>query len=234
MTTLKNITSKLNLFQYSNIPLEYLQKQVLNGSIFDYSSKVNNDFTLPSKLLEKYEHGLFWECGKRYNNSNVVELYYIEHSRLLFLSPNGNLVRLVKTYNSDKYSFALDYSHYTAINQYSHYIRDKAIKESKIIEPNKIGVFTEKKICNWLTYLDKLATVHKKIIDSSNNRNIEIQNEIQTFIDSINCKVSKYQEITDVTTALFTVRFTHNKKEQYLSKTISFTGSLDDIIKIQK
>jgi hypothetical protein len=134
MKNLKQLTENLNLYQFSDIPKEYTQKQVLNGSIFDYSEKVNNNYTLPDEMLKKYNFGLFWECRKQYTNAdpNKVELYYIEHSRLLFLSPKGNLLRLVKDRNN-KYIFSLDYSHYKEIQKISHYTREQAIKKVELL-----------------------------------------------------------------------------------------------------
>lgn len=231
-TALKELTSKLSLFQFSDMPKEYLSKQKLGENTYDYSDRVNNDYTLPSELLNKYTHGLFWECRKQYKNSEPtqVELYYIEHSRLLFLTPKGNLVRLVKDKN--KYYFSLDYSYYHKIQNIDYYQREKVFKESGLIEPNYIGVFTDKKIIDWLNYCDAKNELHEQIISSADNKNTEIEKEIQSFIDSVKCTVSKWGENTEVKTNLFTVVFTHNKKSQYLSKKIYFTGSLTDITNI--
>ena len=234
METLKQITSKLNLFTFSDIPKEYTQKQILNGSTFDYSEKANNDFVLPSEILNKYEHGLFWECRKQYKNDKPteVELYYIEHSRILFLSPKGNLIRFVKDRNN-KYSFSLDYSHYREVQNVSYYQREEARKKSGIVEPNYIGVFTDKKVNDWLNYCDQEAELNKQIVDSSNDKNQEIEKEIETFINSMPCEVSKWNNNTEIKTNLFKIVFTHDKKSQYLSKKIEFTGTLKDITKIE-
>lgn len=231
-TTLKELTSKLNLFQFSDIPSEYISTQILSGSTYNYSEKVNNDYTLPSELLKNITHGLFWECRKQYKNSepNEVELYYIDGSRLLFLTPKGNLVRLCKT--KDKYSFSLDYSYYHKVQNIDYYQREKAFKDSGLIEPNYIGVFTEKKINDWLNYCDAKNEIHEQIILSADSKNTEIEKEIQSFIDSVKCKVSKWSDNTEVRTDLFTVVFTHSKKSQYLSKKITFTGELTDITNI--
>jgi hypothetical protein len=230
MKNLKQLTAELNLFQCNDIPAPWKQKQVLNGSTFDYSDKVNNEYTLPSELLNKYEHGLFWECRKQYKNEapTEVELYYIEHSRILFLSPNGNLLRLTKDRNK-KYTFGLDWSHYREVQNISHYSRETAIKESGIVEPNYIGVFTDKKILDWFNYCDAMAEINKQLVLDSADKNTEIEKEIQSFIDSVKCQVQRWDNKTDVTTDFFQVRFTHDKASQYLSKVVTFTGTLKDI-----
>jgi hypothetical protein len=234
MNNLKNKAAELNLYVSNEIPKEYTQSQILNGSTFDYSDKVNNNYTLPSEILQKYEHGLFWECRKQYTNTEPqqVELYYIEHSRLLFLSPKGNLLRLVKD-RQNKYSFSLDYSHYKEVQKVSYNTRILAQKESNLIEPNKIGVFTDKKIIDWLNYCDKEAELNNKIVQESNNKNKDIEAEIQNFINSVPCKVSKWDNKTDIQTKYFRVLFTHDKSSQYLSKQITFSGLLTDIINIE-
>jgi hypothetical protein len=232
MKTLKQLTANLNLFTFSDIPKEYTQKQILNGSTFDYSERVNNNFVLPSEILNKYEHDLFWECKKQYKNEAPakVELYYIEHSRLLFLSPKGNLLRLIN--NKGKFYFSLDYSHYKDVQNVCWEQREKAKKESGLIEPNYIGVFTEKKINDWLNYCDAEHELNKQIVFNAQDKNSQIEKEIQTFIDSVKCNFSTYHDKTRVETQFFSVTFTHDKKSQYLSKEIRFNGKLEDVVKI--
>lgn len=232
-STLKALTADLNLFQLCDIPKEYTQQQVLNGSTWNCSEKVNNNYVLPSEILQKYEHGLFWECRKQFKNSEPkeVELYYIEHSRVLFLSPKGNLLRLVKDRNN-KYSFSLDYSHYRDIQNISHYKREEAFKKSGLKEPNLIGVFNDKKIIDWFNYCDSEAELNKEIVLNANDKNSQIEAEIKNFIDSVKCNVSKWHDKTEVKTNLFTVFFTHDKKSQYLSKEIKFNGGLNDVIRL--
>jgi hypothetical protein len=47
------------------------------------------------------------------------------------------------------------------------------------------------------------------------------------------CKVSRWDNKIDVETKLFRVLFTHDKSAQYLSKQITFNGTLIDITKIE-
>ena len=232
-TILNQKCAELNLFTFGNIPTQWTKPQKLGDSTFDYSEKVNNNYTLPSEILYKYEHGLFWDCRKQLkNNSNEVELYYIERSQILFLSPKGNLVRLISY--KGKYSFSPDYSHFREVERVSHYKRKDIYEKSGLKEPNNIGVFTEKKINEWLEYCDNLIDLNKSIVEGANDKNKQIEQQIENFINSVKCNVQKWSNNTDVVTEHFRVTFTHDKQSQYLSKKIEFKGTLEDIQRIEK
>jgi hypothetical protein len=101
------------------------------------------------------------------------------------------------------------------------------------VEPNYIGVFTEKKINDWFDFCDKEAELNKQIVSSSEGKNKEIEEQIQSFIGSVPCTVQKWANNTEVRTKHFNVVFTHDKSSQYLSHKVTFSGSLKDITKLE-
>jgi hypothetical protein len=233
LTQLQETCAKLSMYTYENIPKEWTNPQKLKGNVYDYSGRIDNKYTLPSEILDKYTHGLFWDCGKQFKNDNPteVELYIIRHSTILFLSPNGNLIRLME--HKKKYYFSLDYTHYRDVMHLSSRTKELALQASGIVEPNYIGVFTDKKINEWFKYCDDIAELHKKMISESAEENKKIENKIQEFIDSVKCDVHKWSDKVEVKTKHFVVTFTHEKSTQYLYHKISFNGTLQDIPEIE-
>lgn len=229
--------AKFNLFTAENIPAIYTQPQVLNGSTFEYASRIERDkqnYTLPSEILKEFTHGLFFECKQQKRNfSEEIELYYIDHSYTLFLTPSGNLAMLRR--HKDKYTFMPYYSYLHKWQNYEYNKREKALKEAGIVEPQQIGVFTAKKIENWLNYCDSYINCINSYAAEAQGENEKIEQQIKEFISKSGGTASIYGSdptVTAVDCKMFQVRFNHYKRSQYMSHEVTFKGSLNDILSI--
>jgi hypothetical protein len=229
----QNNAKAFNLYIKENVPTTHTATQILNGREWSYKDKLNESLILPSEELKKFKHDLFFECRTQLkNNSEEVELYYIERSQLLFESPEGNLIMLWK--HKNKFTFGPYYGHYREVQKISHYIREKAYKESGLKEPQQIGVFTEKKINDWLKYCDELIKFNAELVKVHTSKNDDLMKEVEEFIKKSKGRVSKYQNIIDIDTDNFRVRFTVQKDQNYISKQITFKGDLNTILELSK
>lgn len=226
--TLKEICKAKNLYTLSDIPNRWRQSR--------YFERIENDTDDTPQFLKDlkcYEVGKFYEC-KIQDKGTENELYYIEHSRILVKKEGSNVVmRLAYDSRDKKYHFHVSWEQLNQFNNMSSYKRQEAIKSIK--EPNYIGVFSEKKVDDWAKYCEDYMNAMLSFNNDLDTKNKAIENEIQTFIDKVQCtNVQKRDNLTWVNTPLFEIKFEHSKGSGYLTTKVTFKGQLSDIIKLQK
>lgn len=226
MKNLKSLAATFNLYQLNDIPDTH--KNYNFEHAINYGKRNIPEFMLSFKGAEV---GLFYECKQDTNYQNTTT-YYVEHSYILVKAVNSDIVLMLKSDRHNKYNFHPYYSLMHKYQNIAYSIREKGIKELK--RPNDIGVFTEKKVNDWLQYCEDYIKALDNVYNEVTGKNNEIQTEIHNFIASIpGCKFSTYQNITDIDTPLFRVRFTHYKDQNYVNKEITFKGGLSAITKIE-
>lgn len=235
-TAQKNTAKNFNLYTSEDLPKIYTQPQILNGSTFDYSKNINDaKLDLPDALLNNFKPVLLFEAREqKKNNSEDVELYYIEHSYTSFFTPNGNIVILRYDSRNKKYYFMPHYVYFRGVQNVEFSIRERAKNEIGIKEPNYIGKFTDKKVNEWFKYCDDTIKLNEKIVSNNKDKNKEIESKIYDFALKSGGKVSKYANTTEIEIKNFRVRFDHNKGSQFLSTKIDFNGTLEDVLKLLK
>lgn len=230
----KDEAKKFNLYLREDVPSIYLKDQILNGSKFNYSYRIERDEkanVLPDLILSSFEHGLFYECRVQFKNfTNEPELYYIEHSYILFLTPKGRLAMI--KHHKGKYHFSPYYGYFRQWQQINYHVRNEAIEKAGLKEPNKIGVFSVKKIAEWLNYCDQYIDLMIEYTDSVEHKNKDIEKQIQGYIDSIGGRVDKWQNTTEISKDNFRITLTHYKESQYLDVKIVYSGNINDVIGI--
>jgi len=238
MQTLKQLAAKDNLFLINEVPAMYFENEYFAKNFEHYKTRKHSHIQqIPDFLANnpKIEVGLFYEVRTQLvNNSNEVELYYIENC--YFLAKHAEFdfyTMLISNYNTKgKFYFSLPYSFYNKFYKISNHLRKECTKG--LIEPNLIGVFTDKKIIDWFKYclLEKNALENLEV--EVNAKNNTLQGEIDAFINSLNgkCKVTVHDNRTYVDTGVFSVIFELFKDQNYLSKKIDFKGSLQTIANI--
>jgi hypothetical protein len=234
-TQFKEKAKKFNLYTKEYLPKVYTSKQVLNGSIFDYSNKVNNArLDLPDELLEQFNPVLLFKAREQQKNfSDEIELYYIEHYYTAFETPEGNIAILRYNSKNKKYYFTPYYGYFRQYQNIDHHIRLQAEKESGIKAPNYIGKFMAKKVQAWLNYCDTKINHMNSLLESTKDKNAEIERKIADFAVNSKGDVSRWSDQTQVKTKYFRVTFNHNKRSQYLYTKIEFTGNLNDVLNIE-
>ena len=237
MKNLLEVAKKLNLYTKENAPKILFETQTIKNSYknfsVNYMDKINSfKPMLKNEILDKFENALMFEFREQYkNNSDEVELYFVEHSHDCFLTPQNNIAILRHDYKTKKYYFAPYYSYFKDVQKVSHYKREQLKKES-LKEPNCIGVFTEKKVNDWLNFVDAEILQNLQIIEEADRLNASIEAEINDSINKLKGEVSRYQDTTQIKTDKFIVSFKHEKKDCYLSKKVEFSGTIEDVLRL--
>lgn len=230
MKTIKQVAEGFNLYQLQDIPQAWK-----DYSNFAWRVELGQrDNVIPEFLLtlKGYEVGLFFECETQ-DKGTEKELKFIEHARILLKKNDSDLLLMVsQQWRDKKYYLHPLYNYERKFHSVSHYLKKDALKG--LVEPNYIGVFTVNKVENWVKYCNEYLQRLETLSVDVNAKNVEIEQKIKSFIDSVEgCEVSKYNNVTDITTSNFRVRFEHFKDQNYLNTKIDFRGSLADVTAIE-
>jgi len=114
----------------------------------------------------------------------------------------------------------------------SHYKRDEALKT--ISEPQKIGVFSVKKLDAWINYCIDYKNTLDALLNDVTEKNKQVDEEIKNFIDSLPQKtVRDHKDRVYIDTDLFSVIFEIDRPSAYLRTDIRYKGGLENVVKIQ-
>lgn len=179
MKNLKEVAATFGYYQVQDIPERYKNED------FDFSTRDKDKF-IPELLLKmsNIETGVFYQCAEDTDHEGK-KTYYIDSfpgSFVLVKAKNSELL-LRLGMNDKKYHLHLDYAELRPFN-FAHYSERKSATKD-LIEPNRIGVFTEKKVNDWLTYCEayyKCMQAMKARLDGEADENKAI---IENFINWI-------------------------------------------------
>lgn len=218
-----------NLYTAENLPethKEFYERQKKNGLS-------SGDMKIP-EFLE--DHALVLYQAKEDKNYKDETVYSLEtHPIVAVISENGTICRLRKEWKSSRYRFFV-YHEQTKAARVLDARKKTRIIEEHIQEPNRIGVWSEKKLNDWIDYCDKYRELINSIGAKYSNIHETHLKTVQAFIDSLpDCTVRKQNGFkTFVDTDLFDIAFTHDKGVDYLRKEIKFKGTIEDITKIEQ
>jgi hypothetical protein len=231
MTTLKQLAAEKNLFAYPDIPKKW------RGYNFDFKTKDVNELkniTILKEIqkLDNYEIDLFFECRTQ-DEGTAKELNYIEHSHIIVKRKDSDVLMILKeSYKSERYFFHLAYHLLHKYHKISHYKRDEALKT--ISEPQKIGVFSVKKLDAWINYCIDYKNTLDALLNDVTEKNKQVDEEIKNFIDSLPQKtVRDHKDRVYIDTDLFSVIFEIDRPSAYLRTDIRYKGGLENVVKIQ-
>lgn len=169
---------------------------------------------------------LYYYCQTS-TNHNGTEKYYSISSPVFGITHKGVLC-LLQEYRG-KYHIHPDWHRINKLT-FSSYEQTELLKHLQ--EPNRIGVFSDKKINEWLEFcvekvriLDEYEAIHKE-------KNATILAEIEE-IKKIG-KAGGYDNRTRIDTILFRIDLTHCPETAFLDKKITFNGGVDDVKKIME
>ena len=230
MKNLKQLAAQFGYYQAEEIPEKYKTYSV------DWINSEKNDIPEALKKMPSIEIGVFYEC-KVQDEGTAKELFYVERmcTTILIKSKETHLLMSLRgnDYSSKgKYYLSPDFKVIKKYYDISHYKKEQSLKGLK--EPNQIGVFTEKKVSEWIAYCTEYINRMEILFIEVNEKNLEQENQIQDFIKSIpGCSVNAHGNKTWVTTPLFEINFEHFKDQNFLSTKITYRGTLRDVIKIE-
>lgn len=229
--SLKDMAAALNLYTVDNLPdthkalFEERHRRIFTDNTPEFL-----------KNLQGYEAGDFMECKKMKVEGHDPEYYYIEHSFVLVKSRKSDVIMRLQSQRMApaKRSFCF-FNFYDVVKRFDvidYRLRDEAT--NNLSRPNNIGSWTAAKVEQWQTYCEQYIKVLQQVEAELKIKNEAVENEINDFVKAIaNCKTGTFKGSTEVTAKHFTVTFTHDKSNGYLSTKIEFTGKLKDVIKLE-
>lgn len=222
-----------NYYQFTDIPKHYFDDKYFNERFEDSKSYHNSLNLIPEEVLNSKvaEVALFAEVREQ-TRDEKHELYYIDHSYIVLFNPKTKVIMQLKEHRG-KYHF---YPIYSVVNKMHMGLNYEQIRinQEKLLEPNKIGKFTDKKLIDWFFYIDLLIKAWAKTKEEITSKKDENQKIIDDFITSLGdkCKVYNHDNYYSIDTKNFSVVFELLNNGEYLSKKISFKGTLEDIAKL--
>lgn len=226
--------AKWGYYQLHNLPAEALNDQWFKDKHMNSDSFTAPDLPDYFKTC-KYEIGYFAEVRAQKNAfTGAVELWYIDSKAFLLFSDSLDFpVMLRKDSRTNKYSFYPIYPLVNRLQANSNYrVREKFVKEVK--EPNMIGIFTDKKVSDWVNYCREYITALENASNSIEKKKADNLSKIESIIESLpGCKVTRGTGRTWIETKLFEITFELQESGTYLKQEIKFKGNLDDIVKNQ-
>ena len=228
-TKIEQLAEKFNLFTAENLPETH--KEYYDHMLKESSYELINN-NLPD-FLNNYkgcEIGTFYKCNKDTDYKGKIT-YYIERVYNLFRAPGSDYLLMLMNYKG-KYYFHPFYNYWHKYHGISHTERNKVINGLK--EPNKIGVFTDKKVNDWFLYCNDLMIAMEKLYNSHNSETNEIQSEVDNFCKRMQDAGARITGNNPywIDTDLFAIRLTIHKDSNYLEKNVTYCGNLNQVAKL--
>lgn len=228
MKNLKELAAEYDLYTAEDIPAKW---RITNAGRIKNVVTGIPEFLLKCDLIEIAE---FYDCRTE-DKGTPKECYYIEYGThiLLKAKSNDHLLELFPEYRKKgKYSIGL----YSRLHWKYHNIdRHKLAKITDAIQrPNAIGVFTDKKVAEWLQYRDEYIKASDTLLEDVTGENTAIEKEIQRIKDRLpDARINDHGDTVWLTTKLFEIKLVHNRASCYLERKVTFNGSVGDVIYIE-
>lgn len=227
MKTLKELAANFNLFTFDDVPAKYRTN-------LDRVSQ----FSEPIPELPGLESGYFYTCTYDTDYNGKTTFYVQSHGSILCKHPDHDfMMRLSFDSRAKKYSFFLSWEEMRKYQDISTYLRDNALKG--LDKPNMIGVFTAKKITDWVSYCAEYKRRLDALYDEVNEKNSGQVKELKDFAERMKNLGAEVRERMDgknltlqIDTGLFDVWIKHHADQNYIEKKIRFEGEIKDVEKI--
>jgi len=233
MKTIKEIAKLYNYYQIDEIPENILADTYFSSRYQGYRREAES-IVIPGGLMSVpgISVGIFAEIGEQKTNvKEEHELFYIENFYICVLADNSeNLLQLM--YRDKKYSLLPVYPVINKLQRNTSYEQRKPFL-SVIKEPCNIGVFSTKKVLDWVQYCDEYVSACEVCNSACNDKKEANLAKIEATVKGCNgCKVERWQNRTTIITNLFRIEFELQDNGTYLSQKVEFKGTLGDIMEL--
>lgn len=203
MTKIEQLASRFNLYLPENAPethREAIQHFIESGRYKpQYSDKLNPEDV---KIGLKHERGLFLKCETE-NKGTEREHHFIDicgcHELLLFeevdilfhIMPEGR-------WNAPKWIITPYFNEWYKYHKLPYHVR--AAVSSEMVYPKKIGIFTDRKVLEWVMFGRDLFAKLDAALNEITGKRVENIAYIKTQADKmkrLGCRVNEFSE-TDV------------------------------------
>ena len=213
--------AKKGYYTLENLPTEFLNNNWFKERL-EWFTKQYNDYKLPESLNFDYV-GKFMKIDTDTENRTSME-------RIVILAFDGATIRSLNNYKGKFLMYPLHEDTWT----YRKHLDNRDLP--KVDEPNKIGIFTAKKLKDWFVYCDLYVSALKDMSNTNQSKETANRLVITNFIESVtkvqpSVKVWNWSNEYKIETTHFDVSFKLHDKGTYLSTDIKYKGTLDDIIK---
>ena len=225
--------AKYGYYQFSNLPAhvkadKWFSSHCMNPEKWECSS-------IPAHFNDSiFEVGYFGEVrSQKKNFSDEIELWYTDDFNMLLFADSLEFPLILRAdWKTGKYSLYPVHIVVNRITKDINYMQRNAFtKELK--EPNKIGVFSDKKLSAWVDYCAAYVSALEACRDYVFGKKNQHEKYIESVISQLSgANVKRHDNITWVNTALFEIIFSVLDNGEYLCKKITFKGKIEDIIKI--
>lgn len=164
-----------------------------------------------------------------------VTRYYIQSAYNFLLSDSGTLCLCIKEYGKGgKYYLYPYYGYRSRCNVMDiHRVRDA---EAEVKEPNKIGVYSEKKVKDWMDYCDKVVAVYDRLLKEHSEKLERAKDEFASILSQFDKKhivnLNEKDFSAYIRTQNFRVSLSVNFKQGTMEKEVTFVGDIGDVIRI--
>ena len=166
---------------------------------------------------------LYYDCETRNYDGAIT---HIINSYDTILAKEYKGILCILRNHKGKYYLHPEYKHENRVS-FSYSIKKEALKDLK--EPNYIGVFSPKKINDWLEYCYNYVRILQETEEKHKAKNDLIRQEIEDIhaMGKPNGSIQDTHTFTKV--GKFEIEIIHDIKEAWLTKKIRFNGNVDDI-----
>jgi len=145
---------------------------------------------------------------------------------------NGSENLLQLMYRNGKYSLFPVYPIVNNLQRNTSYDQRKPFL-SVIKEPCNIGVFSTKKVLDWVKYCNEYVLGCEACNIACNDKKEANLAKIEATIKGCKCeRVERYNNWTIITTKLFRIEFQLLENGTYLSQKVEFRGTLGDVMEL--
>ena len=224
--------ARYNLYTIDNIPAQIMRDKYFSEHYQYYIEKFSTYRISDSlKQIKGIEVGTFVHVIEQFTNNGEHELYYIEYAYIVCLSEKTDMP-LVLLMHKGKYHL---HPFWGAVNKYHKLNNSERIERlHSIKEPSNMGVFTEKKIADWVEYCIRYIDVMEQLMHDTQAKEKNNKDYIEKVVSDLpNAKVDRFKNCTTITTSLFRIEFQLLESGSYLSKKVEYKGTIADIIRLQ-
>lgn len=218
--------AKYNCYPINGIPKFYFDDEYFKKR-FNFENEKETRIIIPESLKKcKFESGIFAQINEEHNNDGSHRLYYVDHFRILIFD-GSNVVQLLEY----KGKFFL-HPMYKDINLLTRNLNHSNYGPytDKIAEPNRIGVFTDKKLTDWFEYCRNYIQALQQCKGDNENKTKANLKRIEDVATALGVEPKGHSTYKYIQLKNIEIRFELLDNGNHLKETVVFTGKVDDVV----
>lgn len=227
MSNLNEVMKGFGYHNINDIP-ERLKTEFENR----FSGSTYRDKDLENKKallipLKNFDAGVYvFERNQYKYNSNEVEYTYLE-DWLTVAVMGKNYPCVMGSVKEKSFFYILNDINRTCSLKY-----DTLKTYIKLSEPNRIGVFTDKKIQEWLNYCDEYQQAREVLRNEAATTLKANYSEVEKIAELLGTKLQKHETTIYLSNKDWYIKATTNKENGHIYWDIDFRGGVTGLIKL--